>query len=123
MAQSEILSGDDFSVGFSDREVTAWGGLALFKKMLDSMEFSETVTAWGLPEPGSNREYEPRQLVEQSLVSIGCGACRFSHLEMVRMDNTLVRLFGWTKAAGHKALVRFFNRFDMIRNEQVKSAV
>lgn len=29
MAQSEILSGDDFSVGFSDREVTAWGGLAI----------------------------------------------------------------------------------------------
>ncbi len=64
MAQSEILSVDDFSVGFSDREVTAWGGLALFKKMLDSMGFSEAVTTWGLPEPGSNRGYEPRQLVE-----------------------------------------------------------
>ena len=57
MAQSEILSGDDFSVGFSEREVTAWGGLALFKKMLDSMRFSDAVTAWGLPEPGSNRGY------------------------------------------------------------------
>ncbi|WP_434782140.1 IS1380 family transposase [Ferrovum myxofaciens] len=123
MAQSEILSGDDFSVGFSDREVTAWGGLALFKKMLDSMGFSEAVTTWGLPEPGSNRGYDPRQLVEQFLVSIWCGACRFSHLEMVRMDNTLVRLFGWTKAAGHKALVRFFNRFDMIRNEQVQCEI
>ncbi|WP_434783012.1 transposase [Ferrovum myxofaciens] len=123
MAQSEILSGDDFSVGFSDREVTAWGGLALFKKMLDSMGFSEAVTTWGLPEPGSNRGYDPRQLVEQFLVSIWCGACRFSHLEMVRMDNTLVRLFGWTKAAGHKALVRFFNRFDMIRNEQVQGEI
>ena len=55
MAQSEILSGDDFSVGFSDREVTAWGGLALFKKMLDSTGFSEEVTTWGPPEPGSNR--------------------------------------------------------------------
>jgi hypothetical protein len=42
---------------------------------------------------------------------------------MVRMDNTLVRLFGWTKAAGHKALVRFFNRFDMIRNEQVQGEI
>jgi len=39
------------------------------------------------------------------------------------MDNTLVRLFGWTKAAGHKALVRFFNRFDMIRNEQVQGEI
>ncbi len=42
---------------------------------------------------------------------------------MVRMDNTLVRLFGWTKAAGHKALVRFFHRFDMIRNEQVQGEI
>ena len=39
----------------------------------------------------------------------------------VRMDGTLVRLFGWTKAAGHKAIMRLFARFDMLSNERVQA--
>lgn len=35
------LQGEGFSVGFSHREVTAWGGLALFKQMLDRMGFRD----------------------------------------------------------------------------------
>lgn len=115
------LAGDGFSVSFSDREVTAWGGLALFQRMLDSMGFRHAVSGWGLPAPQSNRGYEPTQLIEQFLVSIWCGACRFVHAETVRMDSTLTRLFGWTKAAGHKAIMRLFARFDMLTNERVQA--
>lgn len=116
-----VLQGEGFSVSFSNREITAWGGLALFKQMLDSMGFREAAAGWGLPEPKSNRGYAPLQLIEQFIVSIWCGACRFAHAETVRMDNTLVRLFGWTKAAGHKAIMRLFARFDMLSNERVQA--
>lgn len=116
-----VRQGEGFAVSFSNREVTAWGGLALFKQMLDSMGFREAVSSWGLPEPKSNRGYAPRQLIEQFIVSIWCGACRFAHAETVRMDSTLVRLFGWTKAAGHKAIMRLFARFDMLANERVQA--
>jgi hypothetical protein len=97
------LTGDGFSVSFTGREVTAWGGLALLKQMLDSLGFRQAVASWDLPAPNSNREYDPVQLIEQFVVSIWCGACRFAHAETVRMDNTLTRLFDWPKAAGHKA--------------------
>lgn len=120
MARS-VLTGEGFSVSFAEREVTAWGGLALFKQMLDSMGFREAAAHWGLPEPKSNRGYAPLQLIEQFIVSIWCGASRFSHAETVRMDSTLVRLFGWTKAAGHKAIMRLFGRFDMLTNERVQA--
>lgn len=30
---SRVLSGDEFSVGFTDRAVTAWGGLALLVRL------------------------------------------------------------------------------------------
>lgn len=120
MGQS-ALTGDGFSVSFTDREVTAWGGLALLKRMLDSMGFRQAVAEWGLPTPGSNRGYQPVQLIEQFIVSIWCGACRFAHAETVRMDNTLTRLFGWPQAAGHKAIVRLFGRFDMLGNERVQA--
>lgn len=122
MADGE-LKGDGFSVSFSDREVTAWGGLVLLKRMLEEMDFGKAVAGWGLPQPGSNRGYAPLQLVEQFIVAIWCGACRFAHAETVRLDATLVRLFGWSKAAEHKALMRFFKRFDMPTNERVQAEI
>ena len=118
-----VLQGDGFTVNFSNREVSAWGGLALFKQMLDSMGFREAAAGWELPQPKSNRGYAPLQLIEQFLVSIWCGACRFAHAETVRMDSTLVRLFGWSRAAGHKAIMRLFGRFDMLTNERVQAQV
>jgi len=63
------------------------------------------------------------QIIEQFMVSIWCGANRFAHAEITRLDATLTRLFGWTKVAGHKAIMRFFNRFDMARNEQVQDQI
>lgn len=51
-----VLQGEGFAVSFSNREVTAWGGLALFRQMLDSMGFREAAARWGKPraevEPG-----------------------------------------------------------------------
>lgn len=97
-----------FEIKFTDREVSAWGGMALMKRMLDQMGFREAASGWELPPPGSNRSYPPVQLNEQWIVSIWCGACRFAHAETVRFDGTLTRLFGWAKAAGHRAIVRLF---------------
>lgn len=91
--------------------------------MLQSIRFADAAKQWNLPQPGSNRGYEPVQVTEQFLVSIWCGANRFAHAEITRMDATLTRLFGWTKEAGHKAIMRFFNRFDMARNEQVQEQI
>jgi hypothetical protein len=36
------------------------------------------------------------------MVSIWCGANRFAHAEITRLDATLTRLFGWSKVAGTK---------------------
>ena len=38
-------------------------------------------------------------------------------------QSTLTRLFGWTRVAGHKAIVRLFGRFDMLRHERVQASV
>ena len=39
-------------IKFTSREVSAWGGMALMKRMLDSMNFREAAMQWDLPEPG-----------------------------------------------------------------------
>jgi hypothetical protein len=111
-----------FDLKFTSREVTAWGGLALLKRMLEGMGFKEAVQSWDLPQPGSNRGYRPEQLIEPMIESIWCGAARFAHADITRVDSTLVRLFGWGKAAGHKAIVRLFQRFDQSSATRVQSS-
>ncbi len=113
---------DPFEVKFTSREVSAWGGLALLKRMLDGMGFKSAVQSWELPQPGSNRGYAPEQLIEQMIVSIWCGAARFSHADITRLDTTLMRLFGWGRAAGHKAIVRLFQRFDQPSATRVQTS-
>lgn len=44
-----------FEIKFTSREVSVWGGLALMKRVLDSMAFREAASQWDLPQPGSNR--------------------------------------------------------------------
>jgi hypothetical protein len=39
------------------------------------------------------------------------------------MDSTVVRLIGWSRAAGDKAMMRLFGRFDMLTNERVQAQV
>lgn len=111
-----------FDLKFTSREVTAWGGLALLKRMLDGMGLHEAVQSWDLPQPGSNRGYRPEQLIEQMIVSIWCGAARFAQADITRLDATLVRLFDWGRAAGHKAIVRLFQRFDQVSATRVQSS-
>lgn len=113
---------ENFQLKFSSKEVTAWGGLALLKKMLDAMDFGAAMKQWQLPQSGSNRGYRPEQLIEQMIVSIWCGACRFAHAEITRLDATLVRIFGWPRAAGHKAIVRLFQRFDIEHASNVQAS-
>ena len=69
-----MLSAEHFDVKFTSREVSAWGGLALLKKMMDGMGVFQAIQSWQLPMPGSNRGYAPAQLLEQMMVSIWCGA-------------------------------------------------
>jgi len=113
---------DPFDLKFTTREVSAWGGLALLKRMLDGLDFKATMQSWPLPQPGSNRGYAPAQLIEQMIVSIWCGAARFAHADITRLDRTLMRLFGWSKAAGHKAIVRLFQRFDQGSASQLQAS-
>jgi len=85
----------DFELKFTSREVTAWGGLALLKRLLDGLSFKAALQAGRSPQPSSNRGYRPEQLIEQMIVSIGGGAARFvQHADITRLDATLVRLLG-----------------------------
>ena len=102
----------DFSLAFTDKEITPWSGLALLKQLGERLGFFEHLSRIGLPEPGSNRGYQPEQLITQLLMSVWCGANRFEHCEVTRVDKTLAGIFGIKHMAGHRAISRLFGKFN-----------
>lgn len=103
---------DNFNLSFSDKNITPWGGISLMKRMLDRMGFTSALQDCKLPTPASNRGYSPVQLIEQFMISIWCGANRYEHAEITRMDDVLRNIFGFTRMAGHRTISRLFGKFD-----------
>jgi hypothetical protein len=71
-----------------------------------------------LPQPGSNRGYAPEQLVTQFMLEVWCGANRFEHLEVTRLDSVLGTIFGDARIANYRALTRLLDKFDHARIAQ-----
>jgi Transposase DDE domain group 1 len=113
----------EFDLRFTDKEITAWGGMGLMKRMLDYLGFEPALAAVGLPQPGSNRGYRPEQLITQFMLSVWCGANRFEHGEVTRHDPVLKRLFGFKRMANFKAVMRLFNKFTQGTNESVMDSL
>jgi hypothetical protein len=106
-------------IEFTDKEITPWGGIAILQKMIDKMSFSQVLKDAPLPAQGSNRGYDPVQLIVQFIISIWSGASRYEHLEVTRFDGVIQRMFGWKSMAGHRAFARYFQKFSMEDNAQV----
>ena len=113
----------EFDLRFTDKEITAWGGMGLMKRMLDHLGFESALAAADLPQPGSNRGYRPEQLITQFMLSVWCGANRFEHGEVTRHDPVLKRLFGFKRRANFKAVMRLFNKFSQATNESVMDSL
>ncbi|WP_185154199.1 transposase [Fulvivirga sp. M361] len=108
---------------FTDKEITPWSGMIFMKKLLNQTGIFTELIKRDLPEQGSNRGYDPIQLITSFMVSIWCGANRFEHLEVSRFDDVLRRIFGYKKMAGHKAYQRYFKQFTIATNQQVFTKV
>ncbi|SDY84782.1 IS1380 family transposase [Nitrosomonas halophila] len=102
----------EFELRFTDKEITAWDGMGLMKRMLNRTGFDSAMEVCDLPQPGSNRGYSPTQLIVQFMLSVWCGANRFEHSEVTRHDPVLQKLFGFKRMANFKAIMRFFRKFD-----------
>ncbi len=111
----------ELKIEFTDKEITPWGGIALLKKMMDKMSFIELLKTSPLPAQGSNRGYDPVQIILQFIISIWCGASRYEHLEVTRFDGVIQQMFGWKRMAAHRAFIRYFQKFSMEDNANVFS--
>ena len=53
------------------------------------MNLDEQLDKLPLPVKGSNRGYDPKQLIKQFMTSVWCGANKFEHCEITRYDEVM----------------------------------
>ena len=83
---------DKYELKFVNKEITPFGGLSLFFKMLERSNFDQVLFDSGLPSQGSNRGYSPSSIVKCLFAGVWCGASCFSHLDIVRHDKVLTQI-------------------------------
>lgn len=114
----------DYTLSFTDKEVTPWAGLGFLKGMMDKMGFSQKISTLDIiPQPNSNRGYCPETIIEAFMVSIWCGANRFLHTEVTRHDRALADIFGWDRVPGNDTYKRFFRKFDLEASSKYSDAL
>jgi hypothetical protein len=105
---------EELSYEYSNKQVTAFGGMLVVKKFLDKTGIKNYLSSDPhLPASRSNAGYNPVHLLEAFWVSVFVGANRFSHTAILRLDKTLAEIFGWKRCPSDNTYERFFRKFDL----------
>ena len=97
---------------YSNKSVTAHGGMNLMKRFLDRTEIINKINSLGILEPGSNAGYSVSEMFTSFFVSVWLGANRFAHTSILQHDKVLQRIFGLNRAPSNDTYRRFFQKFD-----------
>jgi len=103
---------DWIDIEYSNKSVTAHGGMSLMKRFLDKTEIITKINSLGIVEPGSNAGYSVSEMFTSFFVSVWLGANRFAHTSILQHDKVLQRIFGLNRAPSNDTYRRFFQKFD-----------
>ena len=106
-------------IEYSSKPVTPFGGMSLMKRFVDQVGIREKLETLNLPQPGSNRGYDPKQIVESFWLGIWTGASRYIHCDWLRYDQVLQSIFGWDTMPSQSTYSRFFGRFSQSLNTEI----
>ena len=105
---------------FTSRKISPWGGIKFFHGTYVRSGFREMLQKSPLPSPGSNRGYNPVDLVEGFLCSVVLGSKRLAHTGMLRTDEVVKEIFGWSKGmADQSTFSRFFKKHSIDLNDRI----
>jgi len=113
--QAELTSmGGEKAIGitFTDKPVTAFGGLALFVAFAERIGLATTLQA-ALPfTVTSPNATPPHQILLAFFAGVLAGARRFAQLAVLRADEPVRQLFGLRRFPSTATFTRFFRRFS-----------
>lgn len=120
-------------IGFSQERISAHGGLELFRRYLETLDFSRRLRST-LAGVGLEGDYGTAQLVRLLIGLLLIGGWRVTHLAFVGSDPLLLRFAGLQQMPSDRTVVRWLKRFtaeslealrDLIRDlvyEQIERA-
>lgn len=97
---------------YSDKPVTAFGGMSLLKRLVDKVGIMEQLSQLSLPTPGSNRGYKPEDLILSFWLGIWTGASRYIHCDWLRHDKVLQDIFCLKQMSSQSTYSRYFGKFN-----------
>ena len=105
---------------FTDKKVSPWGGLRLVQELYERSGLKQIIQKIDFHEPGSNRGFDPVELIEGFMVSVLLGAKRIAHAETLRHDDVAKEIFGWKKGvASQSTYSRFFRKYSKADNTRI----
>ncbi len=104
---------------FSNKQVSPWGGMRIVQELVERIGLREILQRQKLPQPGSNRGYNPVDIVMSFLVSIWIGGNRFAHCSLLRYDEVLKKIFEWKEVGSESTFSRFFRKFSLQKNNEI----
>jgi len=96
---------------YSEKQVSAWGGMRLMKELITNSKIMEEFSKLPLQVPGSNSGYSPIQIIECFFVSVWLGALKYTHAAMLKFDEVLKEIFNWKRYPSASTFSRFFRKF------------
>jgi hypothetical protein len=109
----------ELKISFTEKEITPRGGISLLRQMLERIEIEKALEEVRLPQQGSNKGYDPKQLIQNFWIGVWSGANCFEHLEVTRHDEVIREIWEWERMAGSRAFQRYFNKFNQAINQEV----
>jgi len=103
-------------IDFTDKEITPWGGISLFREKL---EMADVLEGAQLPGQGSNGGYSPKHLITNFWVGAWCMVNCFEHFKVTCQDSVIKDIFDWERMAGNRAFQGYLNKFTQSTNQQV----
>ncbi len=98
-------------ITFTDKPVTAFGGLALFVAFAERLGLAKTLAATLPFTVTSPNATPPHQILLAFFAGVLAGARRFAQLAVLRADEPIRQLFGLRRFPSTATFTRFFRRF------------
>lgn len=108
---TSLLGDNEIRIEFTDKPITAWGGLVLFAGLARQIGLEQALRQ-ALPfQLTSPNATDPVEIVLAFIAGVLIGSRRLAHIERLRWDEPVRQILGLKRFVSDSTLARFFRRF------------
>ena len=109
---TSLLGSKEIGITFTDKPVTAWGGMTLFSGLAREVGLEKELRK-ALPfELTSPNATDPVEIVLAFMAGVLVGSRRLAHIERLRWDEGVQKILGLERFVSDTTMARFFRRFS-----------